>query len=101
MTTHGMINNRTFVADLKCRFDELRQFIQNIVDMTSPELHVSQWLNTDDDITLASLLGKVVVVEAFQMLCPGCVSRGLPLAQKVQRSFSKKAVTVLGLHTVF
>ena len=69
--------------------------------MTPPELHVSQWFNTDQDITLASLIGKIVVVEAFQMLCPGCVSQGLPLAQKVQRSFPEDAVAVLGLHTVF
>ena len=67
----------------------------------TPELHVSQWFNTDQDITLRSLLGKVVVVEAFQMLCPGCVAHGLPLAQKVQQSFPREAVTVLGLHTVF
>jgi peroxiredoxin len=50
---------------------------------------------------LASLRGKVVVIEAFQMLCPGCVIHGLPLAQKVHRAFPKERVTVLGLHTVF
>lgn len=69
--------------------------------MASQELHVSQWFNTDQDITLASLRGKVIVVEAFQMLCPGCVMNGIPLAQKVQRAFSDKAVSVIGLHTVF
>lgn len=69
--------------------------------MTTPKLHVSQWFNTDQDITLASLLGKVVVVEAFQMLCPGCVSQGLPLALKVNRAFPHEAVAVIGLHTVF
>ncbi len=69
--------------------------------MIAPELNVSQWFNTDEDITLAGLRGKVVVIEAFQMLCPGCVAHGLPLAQKVQRAFPKEAVVVLGLHTVF
>jgi len=69
--------------------------------MTPPALDVSQWFNTDEDITLASLKGKVIVLEAFQMLCPGCVLHGLPLAQKVQQVFSKEAVAVLGLHTVF
>ncbi|MFZ1469461.1 MAG: redoxin domain-containing protein [Paracoccaceae bacterium] len=69
--------------------------------MIAPELNVSQWFNTDEDITLAGLRGKVVVIEAFQMLCPGCVAHGLPLAQKVQRAFPKEAVAVLGLHTVF
>ena len=69
--------------------------------MTSHKLHVSQWFNTDQDITLDSLRGKVIVIEAFQMLCPGCVMHGLPLAQKIQRTFPKDAVAVLGLHTVF
>ncbi len=44
--------------------------------MTQPELHASQWFNIDQDIVLACLQGKVVVVEAVQMLCPVCV---LPL----------------------
>lgn len=69
--------------------------------MIAAELTVSQWFNTDQDITLASLRGQVVVIEAFQMLCPGCVLHGLPLAQKVERTFASEAVSVLGLHTVF
>lgn len=69
--------------------------------MITPELSVSKWFNTDQDITLAGLRGQVVVIEAFQMLCPGCVAHGLPLAQKVQREFPEEKVAVLGLHTVF
>jgi hypothetical protein len=66
----------------------------------APELSVSQWFNTDRELTLAGLRGQVVVIEAFQMLCPGCVSRGLPQAQRVEATFGKD-LTVLGLHTVF
>lgn len=69
--------------------------------MTQPELQVSEWFNTDQDITVASLRGKVVVLEAFQMLCPGCVLHAIPLAQKVQKTFPESAVQVIGLHTVF
>ncbi len=65
------------------------------------ELSVSKWFNSDKDITLAGLRGKVVVIEAFQMLCPICVAHGLPLAQNIQRAFSSEQVVVLGLHTVF
>ncbi len=67
----------------------------------APELKVSKWLNTDKDITLADLRGKVVVIEAFQMLCPGCVSHGLPMAQKIHQTFGQDQVAVIGLHTVF
>jgi AhpC/TSA family len=67
----------------------------------APEWSVSQWFNTDVPLTLASLRGRVVVIEAFQMLCPGCVSHGLPLAQAVHRLFPPEQVAVIGLHTVF
>lgn len=66
----------------------------------APEIAVEQWFNTDAEPTLASLRGEVVVIEAFQMLCPGCVSHGLPQAQRIQQTFGSD-VTVLGLHTVF
>lgn len=67
---------------------------------TAPELDVSRWLN-GDGVTLASLRGRVVLLEAFQMLCPACVSHSLPQAQKVQKLFSSDDVAVIGLHTVF
>lgn len=69
--------------------------------VTAPELMVSRWFNTDEAITLAALRGKVVVIEAFQMLCPGCVSHGLPQTQQIHRFFSSDRVAVIGLHTVF
>ncbi len=68
---------------------------------TAPELQVSQWLNTPEPISLALLRGRVVVLHAFQMLCPGCVSTGLPQASRVHTLFSQKDVVVIGLHTVF
>ncbi|MDD9994885.1 MAG: TlpA family protein disulfide reductase, partial [Dehalococcoidia bacterium] len=42
----------------------------------------TRWFNTDRNVTLAGLLGEVVVIEAFQMLCPMCVSHGLPQAKR-------------------
>ncbi|KLN61921.1 alkyl hydroperoxide reductase [Kiloniella spongiae] len=67
----------------------------------APELQISQWMNSDEDINLKSCLGKVVLIEAFQMLCPGCVEHGLPQAQKAQQLFSSDDLIVLGLHSVF
>lgn len=65
------------------------------------ELQVERWFNTAAPLSLAALRGKVVVIEAFQMLCPGCVSHGLPQVQRVRRIFGEEEVAVLGLHTVF
>lgn len=66
----------------------------------APPLEVSKWLNTETPISLDDLAGRVVVIEAFQMLCPGCVSHGLPQAQRIESTLAGE-VTVLGLHTVF
>ncbi len=68
--------------------------------MTSP-LQVSRWFNAPPDFGLDKLLGQVVVVHTFQMLCPGCVSHGLPQAKRVRAAFSTADVAVVGLHTVF
>jgi peroxiredoxin len=67
----------------------------------APELQTSHWLNADGPITLASLRGRVVVLHAFQMLCPGCVSHALPQAAKIKDTFPEADVAVIGLHTVF
>ncbi len=69
--------------------------------MQAPELSISHWFNTDQDVTLGILRGRVVVIEAFQMLCPGCVLHGIPLAQSIQRTFAGDQVAVIGIHTVF
>jgi peroxiredoxin len=66
-----------------------------------PAWSVSRWLNTKTPMTLDGLKGRVVVLEAFQMLCPGCVSHGLPLARRITEHFSSEQVQVIGLHTVF
>ena len=58
---------------------------------------MTEWIGAPSP--LESLRGRVVLIEAFQMLCPGCIQYGLPQAQRVQRMFPE--VAVLGLHTVF
>lgn len=68
---------------------------------TAPALAVSQWLNCKNPITLESLRGRVVMLHAFQMLCPGCVSHGLPQASKAHEMFAQSELCVIGLHTVF
>ena len=71
-----------------------------LTNNTAPELAVTRWFNTLDNPTLADFRGEVVVIETFQMLCPGCVSHGLPQAKRIQQNFGDD-VTLLGLHTVF
>jgi hypothetical protein len=69
--------------------------------LAAPEWRTTQWFNSPAPLSVAALRGRVVMVTAFQMLCPGCVSQGLPQAQRVRESFSEEEVAVVGLHTVF
>lgn len=69
--------------------------------LQAKELQVQQWFNTSEDITLANLKGKVVIIHAFQMLCPACVQHSIPQAKKLYERFKNEDVIILGLHTVF
>ncbi len=67
----------------------------------APELSVSQWFNAKTDMSLEGLRGRPVLIHAFQMLCPGCVSHAIPQTQKAHSMFWQTDLAVLGLHTVF
>jgi hypothetical protein len=78
---------------------EMLESHMNTLD--APRLQVSQWLNTDEPFTLDDLRGRVVVLHAFQLLCPGGVAHGLPQAARLHQLFPASELVVLGLHTVF
>jgi peroxiredoxin len=65
------------------------------------EIQASQWFNTAEPLSLSQLKGRVVVVVAFQMLCPGCVLHAIPQLKKMHQLYRGAPVTVIGLHTVF
>ena len=67
----------------------------------APPLQVSDWINTPQPLDIADFRGRILVIEAFQMLCPGCVAHGLPQAQRIAQFFPAEQVAVIGLHTVF
>lgn len=67
----------------------------------APDWRTVRWFNTDKPLGLADFRGRVIVLHAFQMLCPGCVLHGLPQAQRVAEAFAHEPVAVVGLHTVF
>jgi len=69
--------------------------------VVAPELQTTAWLNVAEPLTLEWLRGRVVMLVAFQMLCPGCVARGIPQAQRVASTFRDRPLSIIGLHTVF
>lgn len=73
----------------------------SIIASMAPEWQVEVWLNTPAPFELSQLRGRVVLLHAFQMLCPGCVSHAVPQAERVHREYAELGVSVIGLHTVF
>lgn len=67
----------------------------------APDWRIAHWLNARQPLSLEALRGRVVLAVAFQMLCPGCVSHGLPQAQRARAAFPEDDLAVIGLHTVF
>ncbi len=67
----------------------------------APEWTIESWFHHQGAQTLADLRGRVVALHAFQMLCPGCVTHGIPQAQRIRATFGREDVAVIGLHTVF
>jgi peroxiredoxin len=69
--------------------------------IAAPELLVQTWFNTDRPLALSALRGRVVVLAAFQVLCPNSISSGVPQAQRIFETFAPADVTVIGMHTTF
>ena len=67
----------------------------------APKWQTTDWFNTPEPLALDKLRGRVVVLHAFQMLCPACVTQAIPQAQRIAELFAGAPLTVVGLHTVF
>jgi thiol-disulfide isomerase/thioredoxin len=66
----------------------------------APELKVSEWVQ-GGPISLKDYQGKVVVIEVFQVNCPGCFIYGIPEAIDIYQKYKDNGVGVLGLATAF
>jgi thiol-disulfide isomerase/thioredoxin len=66
----------------------------------APELKVSEWVQ-GGPISLKDYQGKVIVVEVFQVNCPGCFIYGIPEAIDTYQKYKDNGVVVLGLATAF
>lgn len=66
----------------------------------APNIHVSKWvqgLPTNIDKNQ----GKVVLVEIFQVNCPGCFIYALPTAIELYKKYDRSDLIILGLATAF
>lgn len=67
----------------------------------APEWVVSQWINSKP-LSLTELKGKVVIVEFFQLWCPGCNRFSIPLMLEWEKKYKDNDnVQLVSIHTVF
>ncbi len=74
--------------------------LDSLIKKNAPNLKIGEWIqgvptNIDREI------GKVIVVEVFQVNCPGCFLYGIPEAIAVYNNTDKSEVKVLGVSTAF
>ncbi|KRT55054.1 TlpA family protein disulfide reductase [endosymbiont of Ridgeia piscesae] len=71
----------------------------------APEWRISEWIN-GEGTSLAELRGKVVVIDFFQLWCPGCNSFSGPLMRRWEEKYRHQIeqqgkLILIGIHTVF
>ena len=66
----------------------------------APNLKVSEWVQGNDS-NLDQHSGNVVLVEVFQVNCPGCFMYGIPESIEIFNKYKSKDVSVLGMATAF
>ena len=76
------------------------KFVTVKAGLPAPDLKVSEWVQ-GGPINLKDYRGKVVVVEVFQVNCPGCFIYGIPEAIDTFQKYKNNEVVVLGLATAF
>ena len=66
----------------------------------APLLKLSEW-SQGQPTNLDQLVGNVVLIEVFQLNCPGCFLYSLPLAVELYQKYKTKGLTVIGIATAF
>lgn len=73
----------------------------SIIAPMASEWQAEVWFNTQAPLVLPQIRGRVVLLHAFQMLCPGCVTHAVPQAERGHQEYAELGVSVIGLRTVF
>jgi thiol-disulfide isomerase/thioredoxin len=70
------------------------------IGIKAPNVKVSDWVQ-GFPTNIDKLHGNVVVIEVFQVNCPGCFLYGLPQAISLYEKYKGKDVKVIGIATAF
>lgn len=77
---------------------------KSIIGESAPELQTKKWMQTSETgnpISLQQLRGQIVVIEVFQVNCPGCFVHALPEIVRLYNTYHKRGVSFIGLATAF
>ncbi|HKZ61953.1 MAG TPA: TlpA family protein disulfide reductase [Nitrososphaera sp.] len=66
----------------------------------APNLEVSSWVQ-GKPTNFDREKGNVILVEVFQVNCPGCFFYGIPEAIEIYKKYKDRGLTVLGMATAF
>ena len=64
------------------------------------DVTVDTWVQ-GGPIEMENLMGSVVLIEVFQVNCPGCFFYALPNAIKLHQKYHDKGLVIIGLATAF
>jgi thiol-disulfide isomerase/thioredoxin len=74
------------------------------VPRPAPDWVISEWINGDPK-ALDDFQGKVLIVDFFQLWCPGCNAFSIPLLKRWEHTFAAEIeagkLAVVSIHTVF
>ena len=71
-----------------------------VIGEKSPNLGVSEWIQ-GAPTNLDQEKDKIVLVEVFQVNCPGCFMNAIPEAIEIYNKYKDEGVRVLGIATAF
>ena len=71
-----------------------------VIGQKSPSLGVSEWVQ-GAPTSLDQEKDKIVLVEVFQVNCPGCFMHSIPEAIEIYNKYKDEGVRVLGIATAF
>ena len=71
-------------------------FVQ--IGAKAPNVKVSDWIQ-GLPTNIDKLIGNIIVIEVFQVNCPGCFLYGLPQAISIYEKYKDKGVKVFGIAT--
>ena len=74
--------------------------IEAIIGKPAPDIQVDTWVQ-GEPANFSTLRGRVVLVEVFQVNCPGCFLHALPKVLHLHQRYHDEGLTVIGLATAF